>query len=397
VLSVQEESGANNFDAVFNLRDGPPPAQFVEPGPNGRFPLPSGVFTRLLRDKQKVNDLHAWNVSVQRQLTNTLSAELAYVGNRSTRAFIGNGPAANYNDPTLVGFGTLNSNQRRPFFNGGIQGYPQGYQGDPGTFGAPFGWTQGIDYFCNCGKTSYQALQAKITRQFANGWSLLAHYTFQKAKNNTGSYFFIDPDLNYGPANFIRTHVFVLSGVAELPFGRGKRWASDASGFKQALLGGWQANANVTIQSGLPFSVCYRDSGADRDTGPCRADVIGDPDVGRGDGISSPYFNVTPIGSSGSAFGRPAAGTFGNQPRNDFRGPSWWNVDASLFKRFSLWGDSNLELRFEVQNLFNHINLNNPDSEVGVPGNNNPNAGFITSMAPNALPRFLQLGIRFQF
>lgn len=203
---MQDLNAPNNFDAVFNLRDGPPPPVFVEPGANGRFTLPSGVFTRLLLDEQKVNDLHAWNVSVQRQLTNTLSAEVAYVANHSNRAFIGNGPAANYNDPTLVGFGTLNTNQWRPFFQGGIQGFPLGYQGDQATFGAPFGWTQGIDYFCNCGKTDYQSVQAKLTRRFANGWSILAHHTFQKAKNNTGSYFFIDPDLNYGPNEFGRDH-----------------------------------------------------------------------------------------------------------------------------------------------------------------------------------------------
>jgi hypothetical protein len=106
---------------------------------------------------------------------------------------------------------------------------------------------------------------------------------------------------------------------------------------------------------------------------------------------------VTPIGTEGSAFGRPAAGTFGNLPRNELRGPGWWNVDASLFKRFALGARADLEFRVEVQNLFNHINLNNPDANIGVPGNNNPNAGFITSMAPNALPRFLQFGLRLQF
>jgi hypothetical protein len=51
----------------------------------------------------------------------------------------------------------------------------------------------------------------------------------------------------------------------------------------------------------------------------------------------------------------------------------------------------------EVQNLFNNINDNNPDANIGVPGNDNPNAGFITSMAPNAVPRNLQFALRFQF
>ena len=64
-----------------------------------------------------------------------MSVEVAYVGNHSNRAFIGNGPAANYNDPTLAGFGTLNTNQRRPFFAGPIAGAPLGAQGGSGNFG----------------------------------------------------------------------------------------------------------------------------------------------------------------------------------------------------------------------------------------------------------------------
>jgi outer membrane receptor protein involved in Fe transport len=388
VLSFQQLNPANNFESVFDLATGPPPPVFPEVPANGRLPLPNGVSARLLPDTQNLARVDAYNVTLQREITPTLSAEIAYVGNRG-KGFMGDNPATNTNAPTIVGFGTLDQNERRPFYAGAVQTVD-------GLSGA-YGWTQGIDYFSNTGKSRYNAFQAKLTRRFSHGYSLLAHYTFQKAKNNDGSYFFIDPDVNYGPADFIRTHVFVLSGNAELPFGQGRRWASDASGLAQALVGGWQVNANVTIQSGLPFNVDYRDSGSDRDTGPNRPDMIGDPDVGSGDGLTSPYFNVTPIGTEGSAFGRPAAGTFGNLPRNELRGPGWWNVDASLFKRFGLGSRADLEFRLEVQNLFNHINLNNPDANIGVPGNNNPSAGFITSMAPNALPRNLQFALRLQF
>ncbi|HEY7509298.1 MAG TPA: hypothetical protein VIG50_03550, partial [Vicinamibacteria bacterium] len=145
------------------------------------------------------------------------------------------------------------------------------------------------------------------------------------------------------------------------------------------------------------FNVSYRDAGQDRDTGPNRPDLVGDPGVGSGDGLTSPYFNVTPIGSAGSAFGRPARGTFGNMGRNELRGPGFWNVDASLFKNFRITDRTNLELRIEAQNVFNHVNLGNPNSEVGVPGNLNPTAGFITGTAPNHVQRNLQFGARFTF
>jgi len=377
VLAVQELNPPNSFDSVFNLAQGPAAPVFPTVPSNGRFPLPNGIFARLLPDEQKLSHVDAYNVTLQRELNPTTSVEVAYVGNRG-RGFIGDGPAANSNQPTIVGFGTLSQNERRPYFS-------------------RYGWTQGIDFFSNTGRSRYNALQAKLTRRFSGGYSLLTHYTLQSHKNDDGSYFFIDPDLQYGPANFIRTHVYVLAGTAELPFGKGKRFGSDASRAADLILGGWQLNANVTIQSGLPFNVGYRDSGADRDTGHGRPDLIGDPATGSGDGQSDPYFNVTPIGSPGSAFGRPASGTFGDMARNELRGPSWWNVDASLFKRFNLGGRTNLEFRVEAQNVFNHVNLGNPNSEVGVPGNNNPSAGFITGVAPNHVQRNLQFALRLGF
>ena len=100
-----------------------------------------------------------------------------------------------------------------------------------------------------------------------------------------------------------------------------------------------------------------------------------------GGGTRDHWFNVTPIGSSGSAFARPAVGTFGNLPRNSLIGPRYWRTDVSLFKRFALVSGHAIEFRVEAVNLFNHVNLANPDSEVGVPGTPNPNAGRITSTA----------------
>ena len=67
--------------------------------------------------------------------------------------------------------------------------------------------------------------------------------------------------------------------------------------------------------------------------------------------------------------------------RNALRGPGYWRVDASLFKHFNLGGARRLEARIEAVNLFNNVNLANPDSEVGVPGNPNTNAGRINGTA----------------
>jgi hypothetical protein len=386
VLAVQDLQPSNNFGSVFNLANGPSAPVFPAVPSNGRFRLQNGIFARLLPDEQHLSHVDAYNVTLQRELTNEISAEIAYVGNAG-RGFIGDGPANNMNQPTIVGFGTLSQDQRKPFFACGVKTDPDASNSDQGLCGN-YGWTQGIDYFANTGKSRYNALQTKITKRFSRGYSLLAHYTLQSHKNNDGGYFFIDPSVNYGPADFIRKHVFVLAGTAELPFAKGNR-----------LLGGWQVNVNATVMSGLPFQggPSYRDAGQDRDTGPNRPNLIGDPQLGSGDGLTSPYFNVTPIGSSGSAFGRPAKGTFGDLGRNELRGPGFWNVDASLMKKFKITDQSNVELRVEAQNVFNHVALGNPDGEIGVPGNLNSHAGFISGTAPNWNPRNLQFAVRLQF
>jgi len=140
--------------------------------------------------------------------------------------------------------------------------------------------------------------------------------------------------------------------------------------------------------------VSYRDSSVDRDTPPNRPDLIGDPD---GPQTRDEWFNATAIGSPGSAFGRPARGTFGNLPRHELRGPGFWQVDLSLFKNFFIGAERRLEIRIESVNIFNHVNLGNPDAEVGVPGNDNPNAGRISSVSGAWQPRNFQFGFRFIF
>ena len=153
----------------------------------------------------------------------------------------------------------------------------------------------------------------------------------------------------------------------------------------------------MTIQSGLPIEVTYREAFLDRDVGPNRPDLDGDPYAGGG--TQDRWFNATPIGSAGSAFASPEVGTFGNLPRNHLTGPGYWRVDASLFKRVALAKRAALELRVEAVNLFNHVNLGLPDSEVGVPDSDNPNAGRISSTANfNRDPqRNLQFGVRLVF
>src|SRR5262249_46495103 len=116
------------------------------------------------------------------------------------------------------------------------------------------------EVFTPTGTGQYNALQTMIERRFAQGVQITANYTFSKtigvtdnSENNPRVQAFQYYGLNRAPVNFDRTHNLSLSSVWQLPFGRGKRWAS--SGIPSALLGGWQVNNILSFMTGTPFSV----------------------------------------------------------------------------------------------------------------------------------------------
>jgi Carboxypeptidase regulatory-like domain/TonB dependent receptor len=381
---AQQQLSQTNIQSVFNLAVGPPRfTNFfgLNAAPNrggvantslpssGTFYLPDGVFARALTDKQRLPQIDAYNITLQRQLTKDISLEIAYVGNKGTHAFIGNGPAANVNQPTLQGIGTLTQNQRKPFFQ-------------------KFGWTQGIDYFCNCADTRYDGLQIKLTKRFTDGLSVLTHFTLQRALDNSGDYFFIDRKLNRGPNDFDRSRVFVLAETYELPFGRGKKYFSGASRLTNAFLGGFQISSTTTVQSGIPFNIGVNTA---NDTGPNRPNFSGNVAYGNARDASGQVIYIT---TAASAFTSPALGTFGNLKRNALRGPGFWQTDAALIKRFAIDETKNLEFRMEIQNLFNHVNLGQPNSDAS---NGGANFGTIGNTNNNAVQRNVQFAVRFAF
>ncbi len=372
VLAVQRLNAPENYERVFTLTQGAPafnnyfglnntPKNGGTPNASlpssGRFFLPNGVFARALPEKQRLPSVDAYNLTVQYQLTDKISFEAAYVGNKGTHVFAGDGPAIDANQASLVGFGTVPRDQRRPLFN-------------------KFGWTQGIDYFCNCADNRYDSMQLKVDKRFSNGYSILAHYTLQRALQDSGEYFFFDANLNRGPADWERKHNFVFSQVWELPIGKGKKLGNDISRAADLVIGGWQFNSNTTYQSGQPYSFGY-DAGANIDTGPGRPNVNGEVNAS----LSGNKYTYNT-----SVLSNPGKGTFGNQPRNSLRGPGYWRTDASLFKKFKFTETKELEFRIESVNFFNHSNLGNPDGFIGsfdAAGklNQNGNLGVINSTA----------------
>jgi outer membrane receptor protein involved in Fe transport len=375
VLGRQALNGpvtGSSFEAAFTLAVGPTPLVFPTVGSNGRFTTPDGVNPFIQPEKMRLGHVDSWNATVQYQITPTMTAEVAYVGNKGTHVFAGNGPDYNLNQPTNDGFTSgFTTNERRPFHSCTA---PTG----AGTcyFGMPFGWSQDLRYHANDSSNHYNALQTKIEKRFSQGYTFTAHYTLSRNTNFDSNGYNFHRDVTEGVADFNRTHVFVLNGLWELPFGQGKRWLADVSKAWNYLVGGWQINTTTNWSSGLPFSFSYNSCGADIDTsaGPCRPNRIGKVNYGG----RNQWFEISSItnlanGQSSGPWERPAFGEFGDSERNEGRGPRFFNTDLSVFKNFAITEIVKGQFRFEVFNIFNNVNLGTPGvffQEFGSGGSN---------------------------
>jgi hypothetical protein len=298
--------------------------------------------------------------------------------------FAGFGGDYDFNQATVEGFGTLTTNQRKPFFQ-------------------KFGWSQNFRYYGSDADSHYHGLQLKAEKRFSSGYSLQSHYTWSRAFNYTNTYYNIDRELAYGPNDNHRRHVFNFSGLWEVPVGNGRAYLHDATGVLDALVGGWQVNTVFTWQSGLPFTPSYRDCNADRDTGWCRPDLVGEwkPEKQTAEAwfVTTPLApdgRVTPLTTNGQTLGpwrRPERGTFGTVGRNELWGPSFSQWDVSFFKDLVATDSVRAQFRAEVFNFLNHVNLANPNSCVDCPGT----AGRITNIFQLATMRQWQFGLRMEF
>jgi hypothetical protein len=386
VLGIQSVQPAQNYLSVFTLSQGPTPLDPAtiltsQPkGPNGRPILPDRVTAFILPETIRLPTSDQWNLTVQHQLPHDISVEAAYVGTKGTHVFAGNGGDYDFNQATIQGFGTLSLNQRKPFFN-------------------KFGWSQNFRYYGSDASNNYHGLQLKAEKRFSKGFSMLSHYTWSRSFNYINTYYNIDAKLAYGPNDNTRSHVYLLAGVFELPFGKGKKFAGDAPKVVDFAIGGWQLNTVWQLQSGLPFTPTYRDCNNDRDTGWCRPDLVGDwrlDNPTRDAWFKTTSVPLTANGQTDGPWRRPARGTFGSVGRNRLLGPGLSQWDLSLFKNFNITERFKAQFRAESFNFANHMNLRNPAGNgacVDCPGS----AGKITALYQLSNPRQWQFGLRLEF
>jgi hypothetical protein len=331
--------------------------------------------------------LISWSFRVQQALTANTALTVGYIGSHGYHEILG----IDANEPLPVICPASPCPATYPSH------FPVGLAGTPvpsGTYFVPTSvranpniantWT----YFSEA-DSSYNALQLEINHRFEQGFSLRGSYTWSKTIDNGDSLNATtsggEPALASNPfnlgadrglANFDVRNVAVIGLVYALPFGRGKRFVGNGSGWGNGFVSGWSVNSIVTIQGGFPFTpqLSYNPSNNGDTRNPVRPFV-------------NPSFTGPVILGNVNQWFNPAAflqppngsGFYGNLGRDTLIGPGLGTWDFSVLKDTPIHERANLQFRAEFFNLLNRANFNTPNAVVFTPTGVSPTAGVITS------------------
>ena len=257
-----------------------------------------------------------------------------------------------------------------------------------------------VEWRAQDAESEYKGIDLGLERRFANGYGFGLAYTLGDSKDNAseqlstqGSNAFPQNSRDfsnwYGPSDYDVRHRLAVNFVVELPFGKGKKFAKDGIG--ATVLGGWTLSGIYTVRSGRPFTV--NQSGNNVGTNMTGLpNMSGDPDSGVDRSCNSAtdcaailkWFNT-------SAFQPVTSGTFGNEKRNQLRGPNYKSLDFSLQRRIDVSKRISTSLRWDVFNALNRVNLGLPNRNI----TDTANVGTITSLGGD--PRLMQVSLRLSF
>ncbi|MGA7291342.1 MAG: hypothetical protein WBW85_02265, partial [Terriglobales bacterium] len=339
---------------------------------------PTNVNVIYWPSNSKNSRIQQWNVQIERQVGTSMVFDIAYVGTKMSNL----ATAFNANNTIL---GNLQVGESQRFYNLG---------------GA-------VNEYAFIGSGTYNGLQASFNRRLTKGLQFTSAYTWSHTIDNSDGAFsnnspsnpiFVDANgnpllnLNRGNANQDIRNNFVFGSLYELPFGTGKQFGSDWKPAVNYILGGWQWNNIVTLQSGTPFDLYYTNtSPQDRPdiTGPISVKI----DHATGQAIISGDFSTPP--TVNGYFARP-----GSLGRNALFGPGFHSWDTGMMKDVTMKERYKLEFRADVFNLLNHPqfqngsfqgNLSNGTVANGVTTTTNP---LVTRLSSE---RELQLAVRITF
>jgi hypothetical protein len=223
------------------------------------------------------------------------------------------------------------------------------------------------------GNMRYHSLQLKAIKSYSSGYTLLVGYNYSVQKNKT----FYDNVDNY-MKNFTDRdagnyrHRLSVAGTYNLPFGKGRKFASKSNHLTDAVIGGWNLASITTWHTGTLLNF-----GAFAVSGDPKIDNPG-PDA---------WFNTSVFSFLPAFTRRSNPWTYGN-----IRGPQFFHIDATMTKEFALIEKYKMQLKLEAFNPINNANVNNPNMSLA-----SSLFGKSFDIYPQDYGRRLQMGLRLRF
>jgi hypothetical protein len=367
--------------SVTPISAGSPYAGCASAGPGGTATLSAGLsciqFSPIAVNAQGLNlqglqfayhtplTLSA-NATIQRALSNSLSAQISYVVTSGSNLQTGVG----YNHVTSLLPASQSTNDTYP--NNEVP-FPD--------------FNHGFSYHQTVGRSNYSGLQTRLEKQFSNGLQFLAAYTWSKTFSDAGDLLNggsnngyrapnvpgLGPSFDRALADFDIRNVFHLSGYYELPFGKDKHFLANSGRIENALVGGWAANTIVTLQGGQPISLSCPSS----TTAGTNCTDLKVPGQGQKLGLHKDSNGKLNWFGNPLAFQQPCI--LGSNPpapagcvpeigpavlggyATTTQGPGIAKFDFSAFKNIPISERFSMQFRAEIFNILNHPTFNAPN------------------------------------
>jgi hypothetical protein len=299
---------------------------------------------------------------------------------------------------------------------------PEG--GGPARFNNVFYQPQfgALSAFSTIARSNYNSLQLSLRQRLRQDVTFDFNYTYGHSLDNAsglqnstsyGTAFIVNalnPDSNYANSDFDARHIINANWVVGLPFGRGKRFLSSASGFAEQVFGGWQTTGIFRWNSGLPiagapFDCCVWATNWNVQSNGVRVQPVQSDPIDQDD-FGTPNLFSDRVAAYRSF--RPARpGEVGD--RNVLRAPGYISLDMGLYKSFEMpWEGHALQFRWEVFNVTNTQRFDGATiSDLGLGTDpflgGSPNADFgrfTSTQAPlneTKAGRVMQFALRYTF
>jgi len=270
-----------------------------------------------------------FNLNIQRQLSQSTLLQVGYVGSQGRKLPV----LLDINEPILI-----NGVAVRPY-------------------AAQFPQLATIDEAESVTNSNYNSLQASLQQRLRRGVAATLNYTYAHSIDDSSAVRNTVPTNSYdlafqrGSSSFDVRQMFTGFVSYEVP---------QLAKFAPRVTRGWQLNSLLTFSTGQPINILAGSNVSGTGENQDRVNLVGNPFA------NVPVLTGTTAEQylNPAAFGKPAAGSFGNIGRDAIYGPGFGSVDFSVFKTTYITERVSVEFRAEIFNLLNRTNWANPNATL---------------------------------